>query len=76
MLYLNTPIGKIQVPSWEEAELTNLNDEELLQKAFDENKKFVISPATFAMIEKRFLGSVLQKMINPNIRQSHYLFSR
>ncbi len=71
MLYNDTPIGKIQVPEWEEQKLINLNDEELLQKALDENKTFCISPATFAMIEKRRLGRVLQYLINPHLGTSH-----
>jgi len=75
MLYSKTPIGRMEVPSWQEKELINLTDEELLQKAYDENKKFVISPAVFAMIEKRFLSYRLQKMINPNVGQNHFTLS-
>jgi hypothetical protein len=75
MLYSKTPIGRIEIPSWQEKELINLTDEELLQRAYDENKKFVISPAVFAMIEKRFLGCQLQKMINPNVGQNHFTLS-
>ena len=71
MLFTDTPIGKIRVPSWEEKELVDLNDDELLTKAIAENKAFVISPATYAMIEKRFLGRTLQQMINPNVGMSH-----
>ena len=71
MLYAKTPIGRIQIPEWEENKLIGLTDEELLQKAVAENKEFCISPATFAMIEKRFLGSVLQQRINPNMGQNH-----
>lgn len=71
MLYQNTPIGKIQVPEWLEKELVNLTDEQLLEKAIAEHKKFCISPATYAMIEKRFLGRTLQNMINPHVGMSH-----
>lgn len=72
MLYSKTPIGNIQVPAWEEKQLINLTDEELLQKAYDENKEFCISPATFAMIEYRFLVRTLQQRINPSVGQNHY----
>ncbi len=67
MLLTNTPIGVIQIPEWLEKELLPLTDEELLQKAVAENKAFVISPATFAMIERRQLAHALQKRINPHI---------
>lgn len=74
MLYKNTPIGKIQVPEWEEKELVGLTDEQLLDKAIAEHKKFCISPATYAMVEKRLLQRTLQKMINPSIgiRRLHF----
>lgn len=75
MLYTKTPIGEIQIPEWEEKKLINLTDEELLQKAIAENKNFCISPATYAMIEKRFLGRTLQQMINPNVGMSHLTLS-
>lgn len=75
MLYSKTPIGRIEIPSWQERELIDLTDEELLQRAYNENKKFVISPAVFAMIEKRLLGIHLQKMINPNVGQNHFTLS-
>ncbi len=71
MLYAKTPIGKIQIPEWEEKKVYDLTDEELLQKAIDENKNFCISPAIYAMIEKRFLGRTLQQMINPNVGTRH-----
>lgn len=71
MLYNLTPIGYIQVPEWEEKKLIDLTDEQLLYKAIGENKAFCISPATFAMIEKRFLGMRLQRMINPNVGMRH-----
>lgn len=71
MLFNKTPIGYIQVPEWEEKKLVNLSDDELLLKAYEENKKFVISPATFAMIEKRFLDRRLQQLINRNVGISH-----
>ena len=67
MIYANSPIGKIQIPKWEEEKLINLSDEELLLKALDENKKFVISPAVYAMIEGRGLDRVLQNLINPSV---------
>lgn len=66
-LYKETPIGLIRVLEWEEKELIPLADEQLLQKAIEENKNFCISPATFAMIEKRFLTIRLQQMINTSI---------
>lgn len=71
MLYSNTPIGKIPIPEWEEAEVATLTDEQLLQKALEENKKFCISPATFAMIESRALTRTLQYLINPNVGLRH-----
>ncbi len=71
MLFTDTPIGKIQIPEWEEKEVMNLSDEELLQKAVEEHKKFQISPGTFAMIEKRFLTRTLQQIINPNVGLRH-----
>ncbi len=70
-LYANTLIGKLQIPEWEEKKLVDLTDDELLQKAIGENRNFCISPATYAMIEKRFLGRTLQQMINPNVGLRH-----
>ncbi len=71
MLFAETPIGRIQIPEWEEKKLINLSDEELLTKAILENKAFCINPATFAMIDKRGLVRSLQYCINPNIGQNH-----
>lgn len=71
MLYSKTPIGKIAIPEWEEKKLLDLTNEELLQKAIEENKSICVSPATFAMIEKRGLDYTLQKMINPNVGFRH-----
>ncbi len=73
MLYSKTPIGYTQVPEWVERELSLLSNEELLQKAFEENKHFCISPATYAMIENRFLTRKLQQLINPNVGLSHFI---
>jgi hypothetical protein len=70
-LYKKTPIGRIEIPSWEVKKLINLTDEELLTKAILENKNFCISPATFSMIEKRGLVRSLQYCINPEIGQNH-----
>ena len=70
-LYAKTPIGRIQIPEWETKKLIDLTDEELIQKAIAENKEFCISPATYAMVEKRFLGRELQQRINPNIGFRH-----
>ena len=67
MLEAKTPIGRIQIPEWKEKELLDLTDEELLQRAINENKEICVSPATYAMIEKRFLDISLQQMINQNI---------
>ena len=72
MLHAKTPIGRIRIPEWEEKKLVDLTNEELLQKAYDENKNFCISPSTFAMIEKRFLVSTLQRMINSNVGQNNF----
>lgn len=74
-LYQKTPIGKIAVPDWESKKLIDLSDEELLFKAITEHKKFCISPATFAMVEKRFLGRTLQQLINPNVGLRHSLLN-
>lgn len=71
MLFKNTPIGKIQVPEFEERKLINLSDEELLKKAVAENNHFTISPATYAMIEKRLLCRELQQRIAPNVGFRH-----
>ena len=71
MLFKNTPIGKIQVPEFEERKLVDLSDEELIEKAINENNHFTISPATYAMIEKRLLCRVLQQRIAPNIGFRH-----
>jgi len=70
-LYAETPIGKIQVPEWEEKKLVYLTDDELLQKAYDENKLICVSPSTYAMIERRFLSRELQRKINPNVGLRH-----
>ena len=66
-LQLRTSIGRIEAPEWEVKKLIDLTDEELLEKAIAENKSICVSPTTYAMIEKRHLGLVLQQMINPNI---------
>ncbi len=71
MLYTYSPIGKIQIPAWQEQELIPLTNEQLLQRALHENKTFVISPAVYAMVEKRQLGRVLQYLINPNVGLRH-----
>lgn len=71
MLYAKTPIGAVQIPEWEEKKLIDLTDEELLTKAIAEHKLICVSPATFAMIEKRLLSHRLQSMINPNVGISH-----
>lgn len=75
MLYKKTPIGDIQVPEFEENKVINLTDSELLEKALQENKSFCISPTTYAMIEKRFLGRTLQQIINPNVGLAHHSFN-
>lgn len=64
MLYSKTPIGYVEIPSWQEKELINLSNEELLIRAYEENKKICVSPAVYAMIEKRGLGRSLQYLIN------------
>lgn len=71
MLFDKSPIGPIQIPEWLEKEVAALTDEELLQRAVEENQKFCISPATYAMIEKRFLSRKLQQIINPQVGMSH-----
>lgn len=71
MLFAKTPIGPIQIPEWLEKEVAGLSDEELIQKAVEENQKICISPATYAMIEKRFLQRRLQQIINPRVGMSH-----
>jgi len=71
MLTAKTPIGPIAVPEWQERELTPLTDDELLQKALNENEHFCISPATYAMVEKKFLTRVLQQKINANVGLRH-----
>lgn len=71
MLFTKTPIGYIQISSWEEEALRPLSDEALLLKAMEEHKHFVISPATFAMIENRGLYGRLQYTINPAIGRRH-----
>lgn len=75
MLFNKTPIGYIQVPSWEEKELVGLTDNELLEKAYKEHKAFCIAPATYAMIEKRFLTRALQYLINPSVGLAHHSFN-
>lgn len=72
MLFTETPIGYIQIPAWEEKELICLSDEQLIARAIDENKHFVISPAVFAMVEKRQLLPTLRKLINPSTGTAHY----
>lgn len=71
MLYSQTPIGKIKIPSWEENKVINLTDEQLLDRAIAENNKICISPATYAMIEKRFLGRELQRRVNAKVGMRH-----
>ncbi len=71
MLYAKTPIGRIQIPELEEKKLINISDEELIQKAIEENKSICVSPATFAMIEKRGLERLLQHRINPHVGMNH-----
>lgn len=71
-LYAKTPVGRIEIPNWEINKLINLTDEELLQKAIQENKDFCISPFTYTMIEKRNLEITLQQMINSNLGTNHY----
>lgn len=71
MLEAKTPIGRIEVSAWEEKELNQLSDSELIERAVSENTNFCISPATYAMIEKRFLCRVLQQRINPNVGMNH-----
>jgi len=66
-----TPIGKIEIPEWEAKPLFELSDGQLIQKAIAENDHFCISPATYAMIEKRGLGRALQHQINPNVGMNH-----
>lgn len=63
MLLTDTPIGKIQIPEWQEKEVIAHSDEELLQRAIIQNKKFCISPAVFSEIERRNLGRRLQHLI-------------
>lgn len=64
MLLTDSPIGKIQIPEWQEKEVIAHSDEELLQRAIIQNKKFCIHPAVFAEIERRYLGRRLQHMIS------------
>lgn len=66
-----TPIGNIDCPEHEVKKIIDLADEELLQKALSEHKNFCLSPTTFALIERRFLGRELQQLINPNIGLRH-----
>lgn len=75
MLYAKTPIGKIQVPEWQEKEVAIHSDEELLLRAVIQHKKFCISPAVYAMIENRGLERELQKRINPSIGMNHFTLS-
>jgi hypothetical protein len=67
MLYAKTPFGPIQISKTEENKLLPLTDEQLIQKALEEHENFCISPATYAMIEKRGLDRTLQRRINPQI---------
>ena len=71
MLFKNTPIGRIQVPEFEERKLVDLTNEELIEIAVAENNRFTVSPATYAMIEKRMLGRELQQRIAPNVGFRH-----
>jgi len=71
-LYANTPIGKIEIPQWETDKVFSLSNEELLEKAIAENNHFCISPATFAMIERRFLTWELQQKLNPQPKISPF----
>jgi hypothetical protein len=71
MLFSKSPIGYIQIPSWEEEKLILLSDEQLLELAISENENFVIRPAVFAMIEKRNLYTTLQRLINPSVGLAH-----
>ncbi len=66
-LYMDTPIGPIQVRSHIEKELRDLTDEELMERAINENKSICVSPEVYAMIERRFLQRKLQNRINPNL---------
>lgn len=67
MLFASTPLGPMQVPDWLEKDLEPLSDEQLLQKAKEEDTAFVIAPATFALIEKRGLLYRLQKMVHLSV---------
>lgn len=71
MLFSKTPIGYVQIPTWEENNLIYLTDEQLLEKALKENTAFVISPSVFSMIEKRGLYPTLQYLINPHVCTRH-----
>lgn len=71
MLYSETLYGYVQVPVWEEKKLTQLTDDELLEKAIEENKIFCISPSVFAMVQARMLDYKLQKLINQNVGFRH-----
>lgn len=71
MLLTKTPMGIIQIPEWQERPLAALTDEQLLGKAVEENRTFVISPATYAMIERRQLARTLQRLINPSVGTNH-----
>lgn len=71
MLYTITPLGRMPIPSWQEKEVEGLTDEQLLERAVAENKLICVSPAVYAMVEKRFLGRELQRRINPNVGVRH-----
>lgn len=70
-LFAKTPIGYIEVPQWEETEIIELSDIEVLERALTEHYDFCVSPATYAMVEKRLLAHELQKLINPSIGMRH-----
>lgn len=66
MLFAPSPIGPIEIPAWEEAALVALSDDALLQRAQQEHDHFVISPAVFAMLEKRQLMYRLHRITHPH----------
>ncbi len=70
-LVAETPAGSFEIPGWEENELIQLGEYELLEKALTEHYDFCISPATYAMLEKKFLTRILQHLLNPNMGMRH-----
>jgi hypothetical protein len=64
---VKTPIGIVKIPDFQIKPYEGLSDGELLETASKESKEFTISPALFAIIEKKGLYSKLQQMINPNL---------